>query len=263
MKNILFHFGEFWFNEDGFTENPGYPCLDCKTMDCPAKECTERYEEALRLDLADSVKFADQDAIRIAICELQPNKGPDYYQFKPVEDQTFFIEGIEVQCQIMIKTQWRQIPCMYFKNETRPKRKVAVLSNNFENQRDKLRAKMKNVNSAIDNSSVKSETPKFETLDEHEAYLKGLSDAKPKTYEEWKEQGKQLFTDRLQPKAKPTVEGEAWRVEPKFYKFGKYREVIINGKLTLCGNISFSKLRTICALLNRAPLGEETKEKKP
>jgi len=117
---------------------------------------------------------------------------------------------------------------------------------------------MKNNNDS--NSSVKSETPKFETLDEHEAYLKGLSDAKPKTYEEWKEQGKQLFTDRLQPKAKPTVEGEAWRVEPKFYKFGKYREVITNGKLTLCGNISFSKLRTICALLNRAPLGEETKE---
>jgi len=94
MKNILFHSGEFWFNEAGFQEKIDHPCEQMEGHDCPM--CAG-YNVALQLALADSVKFADQEAIRIAICKLQPNKGPDYYQFKPVEGQTFFVAGVTVK----------------------------------------------------------------------------------------------------------------------------------------------------------------------
>ena len=196
MKNILFHSGEFWFNEAGFPEKPiewhltNLEPVDTRSVRYLAELGehefkTKEYEHALQLALADSVKFADQDAIKFRLfvrAGLDTNYAERKYflnLWQP-EGQTFFVEGIEVQCQIMIKTQWRQIPCMYFKNETRPKRKVAVLSNSFEDQLNKLRTKMKKVNEAIDNSPVKSETKetgKQKSYQEMLTYLISIRDS--------------------------------------------------------------------------------------
>ena len=128
MKNILFHSGEFWLNEAGFQEKIDHPCEQMEGHDCPI---CGGYNDTLQLALADSVKFADQEAIRIAICELQPNKGPDYYQFKPVEGETFFVEGITVkEWQEPLVSQFDiqagKVPMGTAISELR---KVAVLSN--------------------------------------------------------------------------------------------------------------------------------------
>jgi len=95
MKNILFHSGEFIFNAKGFPNKPGELRYDYEEAEY--QEVLNDYERALQFALAGAVKFADQEAIRIAICELQLNKGPDYYQFKPVEGQTFFVAGVTVK----------------------------------------------------------------------------------------------------------------------------------------------------------------------
>ena len=209
MKNILFHSGEFWFNLKGFTENPGYPCLDCKTMDCPAKECTEKYEEALRLDLADAVKFEDQEAIRIAICESQPNKGPDYYQFEPVEGQTFFVEGITVKewnepLVSQFDIQAGKVPIGTAISE---KRKVAVLSN----------------------SPVKSE----------------------------EEENCNAFTDFTAEPINSTMSIEEIIKDLQQLEIGLIETIT---KLSPARNKLTKVRKAIAALLNRAPLVEETKE---
>jgi len=95
MKNILFHSGEFWFNEKGWPNKPGELRYDYE--EDAYQQALKDYECALQFALAGAVKFADQEAIRIAICELQPNKGPDYHQFEPVEGQTFFVEGVTIK----------------------------------------------------------------------------------------------------------------------------------------------------------------------
>jgi hypothetical protein len=140
MKNILFHSGEFWFNEKGFPEKPHLSDFPYHNRADALKKANADYEHAPQLALSDTVKFEDQEAIRIAICELQPNKGMGYYQFEPVEGQTFFIEGATTKF-------------IYENNKTfggRGTTQVAILSN----------------------SPVKSETPKSEGAERLEgAYL--------------------------------------------------------------------------------------------
>ena len=200
-NNIIFHSGEFWFNEAGFQEKIDHPCEQMEGHDCPM--CAG-YNVALQVALADSVKFADQEAIRIAICELQPNKGPNYYQFKPVEGEIFFVEGITVkEWQEPLVSQFDiqagKVPMGTAISELR---KVAVLSN----------------------SPVKSETPKSEGAERLESLRKQF----PGKWSIGKFAGEEglmkdgcfvMLTneelvymlnelDRLQPKAEPTVERE-------------------------------------------------------
>ena len=136
MKNILFHSGEFWFNEKGFPQ-----LLDFGVWENQSDK-TE-YFNALQLALADSVKFKDQDAILFKVRDMlfKTSNGMDGRNgWQPVEGQTFFIGGVTTKF-------------IYENNKTfggRGTTQVAVLSN----------------------SPVKSETPKKK--DEDAVYLKGF-----------------------------------------------------------------------------------------
>jgi len=123
MKNIIFYSGEFWFNKAGFLEKPHLSDFLYHNGADAFKKANADYERDLQLALADSVKFADNESV---FQKLYDSKLLLVY---PVEGQTFFAEGVEVQCEVMIKDKWRQIPCVQMKQEVREKRRVAVLSN--------------------------------------------------------------------------------------------------------------------------------------
>jgi len=75
-NNILFRSGEFWFNEAGFQEKIDHPCEQMEGHDCPI---CGGYNDALQLALTDSVKFVDQQAIKIKLWkETKPEQGKDF-----------------------------------------------------------------------------------------------------------------------------------------------------------------------------------------
>jgi len=260
MKNILFHSGEFWFNEKGFPQ-----LLDFGVRENQSDK-TE-YFNALQLALADSVKFEDQDAILFEVRDVlfKTSTGMDGRNgWQPIKGQTFFIEGVEVkglnfdkcpECgskNIRYDETWGCGDCSY-EWEKRYSRKVAVLSN----------------------SPVKSETPRRIRLDLNspvelaiyevmQMIEKMPADIKLTLAGEKLREARELvadFIDKVEPKAEPTVEGETWKVG-----------TFLNGELFLStgiqalyphGTVTQAELQSIAALLNRAPLGEETKEKKP
>jgi hypothetical protein len=288
MKNILFHSSEFWFNAKGFTDKPKEPPImisiyaDLAAMNLYEKQ-ESAYGRALQLALADAVKFADQEAIRIAICELQPNKGPGYYQFEPIEGQTFFIEGVDIEIQgwgwkdLTGDLCWGKLDNPNFIGQSR---KVAVLSNSPVKSETSAKETINDIEAAealiadiyIDSANLEhiAKTGKINgtLLAELRRMLTKNNEAKNTEINRltgnleayinaWQKCVEELKESRLQPKAEPTVEG-VWLV--KINTDGQF--VLTNGDITLTDqeDRDGDELQSIAALLNRAPLGEETND---
>ena len=253
MKNILFHSGEFWFNATGFPKKPGELRYDYEEAEY--QQALKDYERDLQLALADSVKFADNESI------FQKLYDNNLLLIYPVEGRTFFIEGIEVQ--VTEKKVWFLEHIMsrswVIQNNTAGFlwTNIATEATQFntaeEAQRydDESSERGKELNAYptehifISKVAVLSNSPvKSETLEEA-VYLKGF----------YTKANLQSFVDGFEPKAEPTVEGE-WRIHDDYF--------LTNGRLQLLlGNPSpqtLKEFQSIAALLNRAPLGEKTKE---
>jgi hypothetical protein len=213
MKNILFHSGEFWFNEKGFPEKPSLGDLPYHNKADAFKKANAEYKHALQLALSDSVKFSDGELIN------------HIYYRNLKEGQTFFVEGVEVK-----------IHCDEYHQHTKASCKVAVLSNSP-------------VKSETPNESAKESEDEIEECnaftdfgdvpqrDEGYYWVKLKTKKKGRQFEvaRWNgERWMRTFTrystasvddkeleeigERLQPKAEPTVEGEKPRMDNGWIK---------------------------------------------
>lgn len=100
----VFHTPTGWKVCQEYPEKPDYPCLDCTTMDCDAAKCTEKYNEAVALSIANAVDVREEDLHHLWNSNWFFNGQPHGHDYK--DNEVYSLPELEMEIEVVETKVW-------------------------------------------------------------------------------------------------------------------------------------------------------------